>query len=567
MFDRTQPNRRTAVEPTQATPYPDRTQLAAMPQAYYSDDMPTAPSEPVYDLDRPPRRRRRERPQSRQRTGFTPKAIAVGSIAGLSVITLLGLMIVVGAYLYFQVFELIVPGVHVGDVKLGGMSREEAAAELTEAWGSGQGVILSAEGQNWVASPSDFGMMLEPRTTAQQAFDVGHGGPIFGEILAMYKSLMGGTAVAPSVAIDEAAARAGLEQWAQRINKVPVDASIQIENGQVTAVPGKQGFNLNVDATLAVISADPAVAIQGGYLPLVLDPVAPRIADASGAVAEAQALLDAPLEVRAYDAITDQTLNFTAEPAMIASWLGVQTDGTGPHAVVQPDRLTAWIDQQNAGLIDGSQLDAATSAPEIEAALREGRAATLVVKHTPTTYVVEAGDNLTRIAWKVGIPYWRITDANPDINENGLFIGQVLTIPSKDDLLPLPVVANKRIVISIADQHLWAYENGAEVYSFVISTGIDRSPTQPGVFQVQEHNKSVYAAQWDLTMPNFMSIYEAWPGFFNGTHGLPTLSSGQILWREVLGEPASYGCIILDLDDGETLYNWAEDGVVVEIRE
>jgi lipoprotein-anchoring transpeptidase ErfK/SrfK len=35
----------------------------------------------------------------------------------------------------------------------------------------------------------------------------------------------------------------------------------------------------------------------------------------------------------------------------------------------------------------------------------------------------------------------------------------------------------------------------------------------------------------------------------------------------VLGRPASYGCIILTLDDAEQLYNWAEDGVVVEIRE
>jgi lipoprotein-anchoring transpeptidase ErfK/SrfK len=32
-----------------------------------------------------------------------------------------------------------------------------------------------------------------------------------------------------------------------------------------------------------------------------------------------------------------------------------------------------------------------------------------------------------------------------------------------------------------------------------------------------------------------------------------------------LGRPASYGCIILDLPDSKFLYNWAENGVVVEI--
>jgi len=52
----------------------------------------------------------------------------------------------------------------------------------------------------------------------------------------------------------------------------------------------------------------------------------------------------------------------------------------------------------------------------------------------------------------------------------------------------------------------------------------------------------------------------------NGIHGLPTLSNGTRLWANVLGQPASYGCIILALDDAKWLYKWAEDGVVVEIR-
>jgi hypothetical protein len=85
------------------------------------------------------------------------------------------------------------------------------------------------------------------------------------------------------------------------------------------------------------------------------------------------------------------------------------------------------------------------------------------------------------------------------------------------------------------------------------------------VFQVQTHERSAYASIWDLTMPYFLGIYEAWPGFQNGIHGLPTLSNGQILWENILGRPASYGCIILDLDTAEHLYNWAEDGTVVEI--
>jgi lipoprotein-anchoring transpeptidase ErfK/SrfK len=67
-------------------------------------------------------------------------------------------------------------------------------------------------------------------------------------------------------------------------------------------------------------------------------------------------------------------------------------------------------------------------------------------------------------------------------------------------------------------------------------------------------------------MPHFLGIYRATPGLLNGIHGLPLLSSGVRLWGSVLGRPASYGCIILNLQAAEQLYEWAENGVVVEIQ-
>jgi lipoprotein-anchoring transpeptidase ErfK/SrfK len=127
-------------------------------------------------------------------------------------------------------------------------------------------------------------------------------------------------------------------------------------------------------------------------------------------------------------------------------------------------------------------------------------------------------------------------------------------------------VPNKRIVISISEQRMWTYENQTLRSEHVVSTGIARSPTLPGLFQVLSHIENAYASRWDLWMPHFLGIYDALPGFTNGIHGLPLLSSGVRLWGNVLGRPASYGCIILALDAAEDLYGWAEDGVVVEIR-
>ncbi len=40
----------------------------------------------------------------------------------------------------------------------------------------------------------------------------------------------------------------------------------------------------------------------------------------------------------------------------------------------------------------------------------------------------------------------------------------------------------------------------------------------PGVFQVYSHELNAYASKWDLSMPHFLGIYEAAPGFTNGIH-------------------------------------------------
>ncbi len=199
-------------------------------------------------------------------------------------------------------------------------------------------------------------------------------------------------------------------------------------------------------------------------------------------------------------------------------------------------------------------------------AVTQGKPFWMLVSHAPTTHTVQPGETLLAISWNEGMPYWKIIQANPGIDPDTLHTGQSIYIPSKDELLPLPIVANKRIVISISQQHLWVYQDGQQLSEHVISTGIDRSPTQPGVFQVQIHEPEAYASEWDLFMPDFLGIYEAWPGFMNGIHGLPMLSNGRRLWAKILGKPASYGCIIMDLDEAKALYNWAENGVVVEIQ-
>jgi lipoprotein-anchoring transpeptidase ErfK/SrfK len=123
---------------------------------------------------------------------------------------------------------------------------------------------------------------------------------------------------------------------------------------------------------------------------------------------------------------------------------------------------------------------------------------------------------------------------------------------------------DKLIVVSISQQHVWAYEGGTLVYSFVASTGSGNS-TRIGTFTILDKMPKAYGSTWDFWMPDWMGIYYA-GGLEDGFHSLPLLRDGTRIWGDSLGTPVTYGCIVLGIEDSRTLYNWAEVGTTVQIK-
>ena len=124
----------------------------------------------------------------------------------------------------------------------------------------------------------------------------------------------------------------------------------------------------------------------------------------------------------------------------------------------------------------------------------------------------------------------------------------------------------KRIEIDVSEQRLTAWDSEKLVYNFVCSTGKSGTPTRFGRFSVISKLPEAYGSAWDIRMPYWMGIYWA-GGSENGIHGLPILSSGQTLWSGYLGQRVSYGCVVLDTWASKQLYDWADIGTEVIIRE
>lgn len=491
---------------------------------------------------------------------FIIGALLAGAVVIFSIIGF-----VLAGYFYFQISGRILPNIHAADIDLGMMTKQDAAVELHKRWALDQHINITDGATEISLLPHELGLYVDSLRTAEAAYQHGRQESILSGIGHMFDRCYTTLQQDLYVTYDQEKARAALIGISPLLSKRAKDATFFVEGTELIAIPSEPGYTINVDETLKALETNPIEVLSSGELHVVLMPVTPKITDVTGSIDRANRLLSTNITIYAYDPISGETLQVQLPKEVLAGWLIVKSSEEGPIITLDTVKIKDYLNQFGNELGEYRWIDGSKYSQQLHGAVLNDQDINVVINHTSTTYEVKPGDTLLKIGWNAGIPFWMIQNANPDLDPNAIRVGQVLAIPSKDELLPLPVVPHKRIVISISKQKLWAYENGELLSKHVISTGINRSPTQPGVFQVQTHEKKAYASVWDLYMPHFLGIYEAWPGFMNGIHGLPTLSSGQRLWANILGKPASYGCIIMKLDAAEWLFNWAENGVVVEI--
>ncbi len=180
-------------------------------------------------------------------------------------------------------------------------------------------------------------------------------------------------------------------------------------------------------------------------------------------------------------------------------------------------------------------------------------------------HIIQPGEDAASIALGYGVEVSELLALNELKNAEQAQPGMSLSIPPAKDSPPSPSYAvEKLILVSISQQHLWAYENDQLMYSFVASTGMGNS-TRAGTFEVLNKIPSAYGATWNIWMPSWMGIY--WSGHLQtGIHALPILPNGAILWEGYLGTPISYGCVVLGTYEAQLLYDWAEVGTTVKIE-
>jgi hypothetical protein len=129
------------------------------------------------------------------------------------------------------------------------------------------------------------------------------------------------------------------------------------------------------------------------------------------------------------------------------------------------------------------------------------------------------------------------------------------------DVNPPPEgVSGKWIQVNLYEQTLAAYEDNRLVFATLVSSGLDKWPTRPGLFQIYVRLKADGMQGSYVSDGSDYYYLETvpWVMYFDGQRAL----HGEY-WHDGLGFKRSHGCVNLAPLDARWLFNWAPKGTAV----
>ncbi|MEW6636062.1 MAG: peptidoglycan binding domain-containing protein [Actinomycetota bacterium] len=157
------------------------------------------------------------------------------------------------------------PGVKVGNVPVGGMTRQEARALLEEESSGLERIALKRDGR--IVARANPGVRTDVGASVERAYSVGRDGGLL-ERLAGRSARVSGTRVEPTIRYDREAVRNAVENLERDLRREPRNASVSVEGGEVTVSEAQDGYRLDVAATLerlesGIRNLDATVTVSG----------------------------------------------------------------------------------------------------------------------------------------------------------------------------------------------------------------------------------------------------------------------------------------------------------------
>jgi vancomycin resistance protein YoaR len=190
-------------------------------------------------------------------------------------------------------------GVEVGSVSLGGKTPAEARQVVRDhVMGPLKDIDFDGPA-HFTRDAGAMGMSFNVDETVNKAYAVGREGNILERLSERLRASFGGATIPPDIDYRPAKARAEVREIASRVDRPPREASVKVYGSEVEATDSRDGYDLDLAATMA--SVDAAIDDMSGKVPLRGDTLEPGVttAEADAAAKKAREVLAEPLELQA----------------------------------------------------------------------------------------------------------------------------------------------------------------------------------------------------------------------------------------------------------------------------
>lgn len=240
--------------------------------------------------------------------------------------------------------ERILPGVRVGSADLGGLDREAARVRLEETYAGlvGGEIVLTGASSPIRFALEPVGRRPESEAALDEAFGVGRGSnPVETGRATVQLLIDGGRSIPPTVVFDDAALREVVAELGVSVDRSPVDARVELEDGRFTVLPAVPGRRLDRESLLAILQsslARPGPLAESIALRFAELPPSVSTAAAERARATAERFVASPL------VLTLGEEQFAVEPTLLRSWIRFLTTASGTVTpTVDGATVQAWL--------------------------------------------------------------------------------------------------------------------------------------------------------------------------------------------------------------------------------
>jgi len=206
----------------------------------------------------------------------------------------------------------IFPGVSVNGTDLSGLTLGQAVVKLNGSLTyPKQGQIFFTDGDSrWAFNPGQLGYTFEPIGAVGEAFQVGRGKGLLGDLSEQFLAMKSGINIDPSVVYDQRTAFAVLQEIARQIDKPMIEAAITLEGTDVKVTESQVGRKVDIPATLKRL--EPFFLTQtSGTVALVIEETTPVLMDVKTTADLAKSILSQDFTIQPADP------NFGAGPWVI----------------------------------------------------------------------------------------------------------------------------------------------------------------------------------------------------------------------------------------------------------